>query len=89
MAPPELTAWRGATRPTLDPSVFSRVPSSDGGTAPRVVGDAANAEKAERAAAMWTTHDAPVSHALAPALGGPIPEPSAGPNSFAPAPSAR
>ncbi|TKC98380.1 hypothetical protein [Polyangium fumosum] len=89
VAPPELTAWRGATRPTLDPSVFSRVPSSNGGTAPRVVGDAANAEKAERAAAMWTTHDAPVSQPLAPALGGPIPEPSAGPNSFAPAPSAR
>ncbi|MDI3286316.1 hypothetical protein [Polyangium sp. 15x6] len=89
VAPPELTAWRGATRPTLDPSVFSRSPSSDGGTAPRVVGDAASAEKAERAAAMWTTHDAPVSHALAPALGAPIAEPLAGPNSFAPAPSAR
>ncbi|MDI1444778.1 hypothetical protein [Polyangium sp. 6x1] len=89
VAPPELTAWRGATRPTLDPSVFSRSPSSDGGTAPRVVGDAASAEKAERAAAMWTTHDAPVSHALAPALGGPIAESPAGPNSFAPAPSAR
>ncbi|MDC3957741.1 hypothetical protein [Polyangium jinanense] len=89
VAPPELTAWRGATRPTLDPSVFSRSPSSDGGTAPRVVGDAASAEKAERAAAMWTTHDAPVSHALAPALGAPIAEPPAGPNSFAPAPSAR
>ncbi|MDI1479072.1 hypothetical protein [Polyangium sp. y55x31] len=89
VAPPELTAWRGATRPTLDPSVFSRSPSSDGGTAPRVVGDASNAEKAERVAAMWTTHDAPISHALAPALGAPIAEPPTGPNSFAPAPSAR
>jgi len=89
VAPPELTAWRGATRPTLDPSLFSRVPTSDAGTAPRVVGDASNEEKAARAAAMWTTHDAPVTGSLAPALGGPIAEPPAGPNSFAPTPSAR
>lgn len=89
VAPPELTAWRGATRPTLDPSVFSRVPSSDGGTAPRVVGDASSEEKAPRSASIWTTHDAPVAGPLAPVLGAPIAEPSAGPNSFAPAPSAR
>ncbi len=89
VAPPELTAWRGATRPTLDPSLFSRAPSSDGGTAPRVVNDAPNEEKDARSTTMWTTHDAPVVGSLAPALGGSIPDAHAGPNSFAPTPSAR
>jgi hypothetical protein len=83
VAPPELTAWRGAThgRPALDPSLFSRTPS---GNAPRV----ADPEPAHDRSAIWTTHD--VAPATTPSSG--IKRVNSEPplsHSFAPTPSAR
>lgn len=90
VAPPEISAWRGAAhgRPALDPSLFSRIPTSDGGTAPRVV-DAAGEPPKEERSSMWTTYDAPSAEALSAVFAAPPVASLAGPSSFAPAPSAR
>jgi len=84
VAPPELTAWRGAThgRPALDPSLFSRTPSA---SAPRVM----ETETAHDRSAIWTTHD--VAPATTPSSGikRVTSEPPPAPHSFAPTPSAR
>jgi hypothetical protein len=84
VAPPELTAWRGAThgRPALDSSLFSRTSSV---SAQRLV----DPETAHDRSAIWTTHD--VAPATTPSSGikRVTSDPPPAPHSFAPTPSAR